>query len=83
LRGCQATGGTHNKPRTVSYGPAVQAPVLTFLPAIMPPRSSRTRSASRAMTLPITASRKHGRTTVSSALASSANGYRPKRVFLP
>ena len=28
-------------------------------------------------------SRKHGRTTASNGPASSANGFRPKRVFLP
>jgi hypothetical protein len=51
--------------------------------ATAPPRSSRTRSASRVMTWPTTACRRRGRLSARSALASSASGYRPRPVSWP
>jgi hypothetical protein len=46
----------------------------------VPPRSSKTRSASNPTTSPTTASRRTGRPIASSAPESSANGCRPRRV---
>ena len=55
----------------------------TATTAIAPSRSSRTRSASRAMTSPTIASLKPGRPGASGAPALSANGCEARHAFWP